>query len=63
MLISLCVIAIGNSIGDYFSIVSMAKGKMPYTCLSGIFGGQLFNLFVGFGTGLMLCCILNNGQI
>jgi Ca2+/Na+ antiporter len=63
MLISLSLIALANSLGDYFSVSSIAKGNMPYTCVSGIYGGQLFNLLLGFGCGLMLSCIVAGGQI
>lgn len=63
MIISLTAIALSNSLGDYFSTTSLAKGNMPYTSISGIYGGQLFNLLFSFGSGLVIACLSNGGSI
>lgn len=47
-------LAWANSIGDYRSITTFAKQGLVSTAIAGIFSGQLFNFFVGFGSSLMV---------
>ncbi len=49
--LGLTVLAMGNSVGDAFSYVGAARQGMGKVAVSGIYGGQLFNLLMGFGLG------------
>ena len=51
--IGLTLIAWGNSLGDMFIGIALAKKGLGVMAISGIFAGQLFNLQIGFGLVLL----------
>ena len=57
--IGLTVLAWGNSFNDYFVDVALAKKGRGIMAVSGIFGGQFFNMQIGFG----LLLLRNAGNI
>lgn len=53
--LGLTVFAIGNSLGDFFANVMIAKMGFPMMALSACFGGPLLNILAGIGfSGLFL---------
>lgn len=53
----------GNSIGDGFSYVGAVKLGMGKVALAGIYGGQLFNLLIGFGLGMLFGNLKKGGAV
>lgn len=45
---------IGNSIVDFFVDVTLARKGYQIMAITGIFGGQMFNLLIGFGLSAMI---------
>lgn len=45
---------IGNSIVDFFVDITLARKGYEIMAITGIFGGQLFNLLIGFGLSAMV---------
>lgn len=52
--LGLTVLAWGNSIGDLFSDVTMAKNGMPTTAIAGCYAGPLFNMVFGLGISVTI---------
>jgi Ca2+/Na+ antiporter len=47
--LGLTVLAWGNSVGDFFSNISVAQRGLGEMAVGGCFGGPLFNILIGFG--------------
>ena len=54
--LALTVLAWGNSIGDLFSNVSVAKKGMGEMAIAGCYGGPVFNILMGMGISLTFVC-------
>uniref|UniRef100_A0A6G1RQB9 Solute carrier family 24 member 2 n=1 Tax=Hypotaenidia okinawae TaxID=2861861 RepID=A0A6G1RQB9_9GRUI len=52
--LGLTLLAWGNSIGDTFSDLTMARQGYPRMAFSACFGGIIFNILVGVGLGCLL---------
>ncbi|XP_063171593.1 mitochondrial sodium/calcium exchanger protein [Candoia aspera] len=52
--LGLTLLAWGNSIGDTFSDLTMARQGYPRMAFSACFGGIIFNMLVGIGLGCLL---------
>ncbi|XP_063000425.1 mitochondrial sodium/calcium exchanger protein [Elgaria multicarinata webbii] len=52
--LGLTLLAWGNSIGDTFSDLTMARQGYPRMAFSACFGGIIFNMLVGVGLGCLL---------
>ncbi|KAJ1092401.1 hypothetical protein NDU88_005511 [Pleurodeles waltl] len=52
--LGLTLLAWGNSIGDFFSNLTMARQGYPRMAISACFGGIIFNVLVGVGLGCLL---------
>ncbi|XP_026540414.1 mitochondrial sodium/calcium exchanger protein [Notechis scutatus] len=52
--LGLTLLAWGNSIGDMFSDLTMARQGYPRMAFSACFGGIIFNMLVGVGLGCLL---------
>ncbi|XP_069475336.1 mitochondrial sodium/calcium exchanger protein isoform X2 [Ambystoma mexicanum] len=52
--LGLTLLAWGNSIGDFFSDLTMARQGYPRMAISACFGGIIFNVLVGVGLGCLL---------
>ncbi|CAM2103318.1 unnamed protein product [Caretta caretta] len=52
--LGLTLLAWGNSIGDTFSDLTMARHGYPRMAFSACFGGIIFNMLVGVGLGCLL---------
>lgn len=61
--LGLTVLAFGNSIGDGFSYIGAAKHGMGKVAIAGIYGGQLFNLLIGMGIGMLVSSIRKGGKV
>ena len=55
--LGLTVLAWGNSVGDYFSNVAVAKQGRGEMALAGCYGGPAFNMLVGLGVALTIVTI------
>ncbi|XP_039188424.1 mitochondrial sodium/calcium exchanger protein isoform X1 [Crotalus tigris] len=52
--LGLTLLAWGNSVGDMFSDLTMARQGYPRMAFSACFGGIIFNMLVGVGLGCLL---------
>ncbi|XP_029427707.1 mitochondrial sodium/calcium exchanger protein [Rhinatrema bivittatum] len=52
--LGLTLLAWGNSIGDFFSDITLARQGYPRMAISACFGGIIFNVLVGVGLGCLL---------
>ncbi|OXB56791.1 hypothetical protein ASZ78_014310 [Callipepla squamata] len=59
--LGLTLLAWGNSIGDTFSDLTMARQGYPRMAFSACFGGIIFNILVGVGLGCLLQ--MTSGQV
>ncbi|XP_009067857.1 PREDICTED: sodium/potassium/calcium exchanger 6, mitochondrial, partial [Acanthisitta chloris] len=59
--LGLTLLAWGNSIGDTFSDLTMARQGYPRMAFSACFGGIIFNILVGVGLGCLLQ--MTSGQL
>ncbi|KAI0461835.1 hypothetical protein LJB42_004910 [Komagataella kurtzmanii] len=57
-ILGLTIFAIGNSIGDFISNLTIAKMGMPLMALAACFGGPLLNLLMGIGVNGLITSIL-----
>uniref|UniRef100_A0A6Q2XF07 Sodium/calcium exchanger membrane region domain-containing protein n=1 Tax=Esox lucius TaxID=8010 RepID=A0A6Q2XF07_ESOLU len=53
-LLGLTLLAWGNSIGDCFSDITIARQGYPRMAISACFGGIIFNMLIGVGIGCLL---------
>jgi sodium/potassium/calcium exchanger 6 len=53
----LTILAWGNSIGDYFANVAVAKQGFSEMAVTGCIGGPIFNMFIGLGLSFFYICI------
>ncbi|XP_038869528.1 mitochondrial sodium/calcium exchanger protein-like isoform X3 [Salvelinus namaycush] len=53
-LLGLTLLAWGNSIGDSFSDVTIARQGYPQMAISACFGGIIFNMLIGVGIGCLM---------
>ncbi|XP_041757105.1 mitochondrial sodium/calcium exchanger protein isoform X1 [Coregonus clupeaformis] len=53
-LLGLTLLAWGNSIGDCFSDITIARQGYPRMALSACFGGIIFNMLIGVGIGCLM---------
>ncbi|XP_014026193.1 mitochondrial sodium/calcium exchanger protein isoform X4 [Salmo salar] len=53
-LLGLTLLAWGNSIGDCFSDITIARQGYPRMALSACFGGIIFNMLIGVGIGCLI---------
>ena len=58
--LGLTILAWGNSIGDLFSDISIAKMGLGEMALAGCYGGPIFNILIGMGTSLTMICYRNH---
>ncbi len=63
LFLGLTLMAVANCLGDWFSYVGSARAGMGMMAVAGVFGGQLFNLIVGFGATLLYHSIANGGRV
>ncbi|AOA64195.1 hypothetical protein PP7435_CHR3-2601 [Komagataella phaffii CBS 7435] len=59
-ILGLTIFAIGNSIGDFISNLTIAKMGMPLMALAACFGGPLLNLLMGIGVNGLIVLLSNN---
>ncbi|XP_036382810.1 mitochondrial sodium/calcium exchanger protein isoform X1 [Megalops cyprinoides] len=52
--LGLTLLAWGNSIGDFFSDITIARQGYPRMAISACFGGIIFNMLFGVGLGCLL---------
>ncbi|XP_063056983.1 mitochondrial sodium/calcium exchanger protein [Engraulis encrasicolus] len=52
--LGLTLLAWGNSIGDFFSDITIAKQGYPRMAISACFGGIIFNMLFGVGLGCLM---------
>ena len=55
--LGLTVLAWGNSVGDFFSNVAVARQGQAEMALAGCYGGPAFNMLVGLGVALTIVAI------
>ncbi|XP_023858315.1 mitochondrial sodium/calcium exchanger protein isoform X2 [Salvelinus sp. IW2-2015] len=53
-LLGLTLLAWGNSIGDCFSDITIARQGYPQMAISACFGGIIFNMLIGVGIGCLI---------
>lgn len=53
----LTILAWGNSIGDYFANVAVAKQGFSEMAVTGCIGGPIFNMFIGLGLSFFYICV------
>lgn len=61
--LGLTLLAWGNSIGDCFADISIARQGYPKMAISACFGGIIFNMLFGVGLGCLLQMYKNNGVV
>lgn len=49
VILSTLLLSAGNTVGDYFGNAALAKSGEEIMAMMGVYSGQLFNCFVGFG--------------
>ena len=63
VLLSATLIAIGNSLQDYFANSSMSALGYGVMAVTGTIAGQLFNFLIGFGLNMTKGCYHNGGVV
>merc|ERR1712159_943320 len=53
-ILGLTLLAWGNSVGDYFTNVAMARKGLANMALTACFAGPVFNLLVTLGVGFLI---------
>lgn len=53
----LTILAWGNSVGDYFANVAVAKQGFSEMAVTGCIGGPIFNMFIGLGLSFFVICV------
>ncbi|XP_073764959.1 mitochondrial sodium/calcium exchanger protein isoform X2 [Danio rerio] len=61
--LGLTLLAWGNSIGDCFADITIARQGYPRMAISACFGGIIFNMLFGVGLGCLLQFIRNNSVV
>lgn len=61
-ILGLTVFAIGNSIGDLFSNISLAQSQLPIMGVAACFGGPMLNLLLGISAGGLWKLLINGGM-
>lgn len=56
--LGLTVLAWGNSIGDFFSNLSIARRGLGEMAVAGCYGGPIFNILMGMGMALCYACVV-----
>merc|ERR1719487_2858830 len=54
--LGLTILAWGNSVGDFFANVAVAKQGLGEMAIAGCYGGPVFNLLVGLGLSFTYVC-------
>mmetsp|Transcript_23000 Transcript_23000/g.26695 ORF Transcript_23000/g.26695 Transcript_23000/m.26695 type:complete len:560 (-) Transcript_23000:161-1840(-) len=57
--LGLTLVAWGNSTNDFFVDYALAKQGYGKMAVAGVYGGQLFNLLIGFGVSLIKSCAMH----
>lgn len=63
VLLSATLIAVGNSLQDYFANASMSRLGYGVMAVTGTVAGQLFNFLIGFGLNMVRGCWHNGGSV
>ncbi|KAM3868400.1 mitochondrial sodium/calcium exchanger protein [Diretmus argenteus] len=61
--LGLTLLAWGNSIGDCFSDITIARQGYPRMAISACFGGIIFNMLFGVGLGCLMQMAKNHSEI
>ncbi|XP_037673206.1 mitochondrial sodium/calcium exchanger protein [Choloepus didactylus] len=61
--LGLTLLAWGNSIGDAFSDLTLARQGYPRMAFSACFGGIIFNILVGVGLGCLLQILRGHAEV
>lgn len=61
--LGLTLLAWGNSIGDCFADITIARQGYPRMAISACFGGIIFNMLFGVGLGCLLQIFQNNNNV
>ncbi|XP_077016032.1 mitochondrial sodium/calcium exchanger protein isoform X2 [Tamandua tetradactyla] len=61
--LGLTLLAWGNSIGDVFSDLTLARQGYPRMAFSACFGGIIFNILVGVGLGCLLQILRSHTEV
>ncbi|XP_061624141.1 mitochondrial sodium/calcium exchanger protein isoform X2 [Phyllopteryx taeniolatus] len=61
--LGLTLLAWGNSIGDCFSDITLARQGYPRMAISACFGGIIFNMLFGVGLGLLVQRIKTHSEV
>ncbi|ROL45501.1 Mitochondrial sodium/calcium exchanger protein [Anabarilius grahami] len=61
--LGLTLLAWGNSIGDCFADITIARRGYPRMAISACFGGIIFNMLFGVGLGCLLQMFQNNNVV
>ncbi|XP_049619460.1 mitochondrial sodium/calcium exchanger protein isoform X1 [Syngnathus scovelli] len=61
--LGLTLLAWGNSIGDCFSDITLARQGYPRMAISACFGGIIFNMLFGVGLGCLVQMIKTHGEV
>lgn len=57
--LGLTILAWGNSVGDFFANLSIAKRGLGPMAVAGCYGGPIFNILIGLGVSFSYICYRN----
>ncbi|XP_056149728.1 mitochondrial sodium/calcium exchanger protein isoform X2 [Lampris incognitus] len=61
--LGLTLLAWGNSIGDCFSDITIARQGYPRMAISACFGGIIFNILIGVGLGCLMQMVRSHSEV